>query len=150
MQPRRNAGLQKIWDSSKYDHRADYAYTLCKALKSCFRQPIGASLVAKSSDIAILKLTINAEQGGYKEEIFSEASSFLRSIQENLPVRLPGNVQLVPDLRFVIGGDMYLVKPMALRHWLRLTALADAEQIAVEFSAAVARNSQTGGDRAGR
>ncbi|MGB3272181.1 MAG: hypothetical protein WBA66_04725 [Xanthobacteraceae bacterium] len=54
---------------------------------------------------------------------------------------LPGNVQLVPDLRFVIGLDLYLVKPMQVRHWLRATALADAEQIAAELSAAMARQS---------
>lgn len=65
-------------------------------------------------------------------------------------MRLPGNVQLVPDLRFVIGSDMYLVKPMQLRHWLRSTALADAEQIAAEFTAAVARHGKAGGEYAGR
>ena len=45
----------------------------------------------------------------------------------------------MPDLRFVIGDDLYLVKPMQLRHWLRSTALADAEQIAAELNAALAR-----------
>ena len=55
----------------------------------------------------------------------------------------------MPDLRFVIGSDMYLVKPMQLRHWLRSTALADAEQIAAELSAAVARETQSGGVHAG-
>ena len=79
-----------------------------------------------------------------------EVGRFLQSIQENLPISLPGNVQLVPDLRFVIGSDMYLVKPMQLRYWLRSTALADAEQIAAEFSAAIARDGQNGGVYAGR
>lgn len=54
------------------------------------------------------------------------------------------------DLRFVVGSDMYLVKPMQLRHWLRSTALADAERIAAEFAAAVARQSKTGDQHAGR
>lgn len=58
-------------------------------------------------------------------------------IAAKLPVPLPGNVQLVPDLRFVIGSDLYLVKPMQLRHWLRSTALADAGQISVEFCVAM-------------
>ncbi|MGC4026741.1 MAG: hypothetical protein QM744_17360 [Mesorhizobium sp.] len=56
----------------------------------------------------------------------------------------------MPDLRFVIGSDMYLVKPMQLRHWLRSTALADAEQIAAEFTAVVARHGKAGGEYAGR
>jgi hypothetical protein len=149
MQPRRNAGLQKLWDNSRIEHRADYAATLCDALKPCLRQPVRASLAAKSGDIAMLKLTLNAINGEYGEESSLEFGQFLQSIQENLPGPLPGNVQLVPDFRFVIGSDMYLVKPMQLRHWLRSTALADAEQIAAEFSAAVARDGQNGGVHAG-
>lgn len=150
MQPRRSAGLQKIWDNSRVEHRAEYAAMLCEALKPCFRQPVEASLAARSSDIAVLKLAINPHPRKYSEELPSEAGEFLKLIQVNLPVRLPGNVQLVPDLRFVIDSDMYLVKPMQLRHWLRSTALADAEQIAADFSAAVARHSQRGEEHAGR
>ncbi len=150
MQPRRSAGLQKIWASSRHEHRADYASMLRDALAPSFRQPIQASLAAKSGDVAILKLTINATSDEYKEEASPEVGQFLQSIQEHLTMRLPGNVQVVPDLRFVIGSDMYLVKPMQLRHWLRSTALADAEQIAAEFTAAIARHGRTGGDYAGR
>ncbi len=150
MQPRRSAGLQKIWACSRHEHRADYAAMLRGALAPCFRQPIQVSLVAKSGDVAILKLTINATSSEYREEASSEFGEFLHSIQADLPVRLPGNVQVVPDLRFVIGSDMYLVKPMQLRHWLRSTALADAEQIAAEFTAAFARHGRTGGNYAGR
>ena len=150
MQPRRSAGLQNIWASSRHAHRADYTSMLCDALAPCFRQPIQASLAAKSGDIAILKLTITAKRDEYREEAAPEVEQFLQSIQAHLPVRLPGNVQVVPDLRFVIGCDMYLVKPMQLRHWLRSTALADAEQIAADFTAAIARQDRTGGDYAGR
>ena len=150
MQPRRSAGMQKIWDSSRVEHRSDYAAMLCDALKSWLRQPISASLAAKSSDIGILKLTINPENETYSEVSPPEAGQLLQSIQNHLSISLPGNVQLVPDLRFVIGNDMYLVKPMQLRYWLRSTALADAEQIAAEFSAAVARDGRSGGLHAGR
>lgn len=150
MQPRRSAGLQKIWANSRYEHRADYAAMLRDALASSFRQPIQASLAARSGDVAVLKLTIASGDDEYKEEVSPEVGEFLQSIQANLPVRLPGNVQLVPDLRFVIENDMYLVKPMQLRHWLRSTALADAEQIAAEFTAAVARHGQTGDKYADR
>jgi hypothetical protein len=150
MQPRRSAGLQKIWDNSRVEHRSDYAAMLCDALKPCLRQPVSASLAAKSSDIAVLKLTISAKAEEYEEDSSSEAGQFLQSIQKNLPIPMPGNVQLVPDLRFVIGSDMYLIKPMQLRHWLRSTALADAEQIAAEFSAAITRDGQKGGVHAGR
>lgn len=149
MQPRRRAGLQKIWANSRFEHRADYASMLCDALKPCFRQPVSASLVAQSSDVAVLKLTIKPQFEAYREDASSDLGEFLQSMVGSLPVPLPGNIQLVPDLRFVIGSDMYLVKPMQLRQWLRSTALADAEQIAAEFSAAVARHSKDGGAHAG-
>ena len=58
MQPRRKAGLQAIWDNSRREHRSAYADTLCDALKPWFNNPIGASLAAKSADVAVLKLTL--------------------------------------------------------------------------------------------
>jgi hypothetical protein len=149
MQPRRSAGLQAIWASSQPEHRSAYASVLCDALKPWFHQPVRASLTAKSSDVAVLQLTINGEPQGYSEQDSSDLDQFLDAVSANLPIPLPGNVQLIPDLRFVIGRDMYLVKPMQLRHWLRSTALADAEQIAAEFSAAVARDGKYGVEHAG-
>lgn len=141
MQPRRNAGLQIIWGNSKFEHRRAYAAMLRDALKPWFRGPIFASLAAKSADVAILKLTLDKSQKGrsYSENISTNVDRFLSDISANLPTTLPGNVQLIPDLRFIIGHDMYLVKPLQLRHWLRSVALADAEQIAAEFSAIAAR-----------
>lgn len=143
IQPRRNAGPQAIWNTSKAEQRSAYATMLCNALKPWFNTCLSASLVARSSDIAILKLTLGAarEPSAYEESGASELEVFLENIAKHLPVRLPGNVQLVPDLRFVIGTDMYLVKPMQVRHWLRSTALADAEQIAADLSIAIARQS---------
>lgn len=144
IQPRRKAGLQAIWDTSRPDQRSAYASTLCDALTPWFNTGLTASLAAKSNDIAILKLTLRTSPGGstYAENAAEEFNVFLHSIGKNLPARLPGNVQLVPDLRFVIGNDMYLVKPMQVRYWLRSTALADAEQIAADLSAAIARQSK--------
>jgi hypothetical protein len=146
IQPRRNAGLQAIWDTSRTEQRSAYAATLCEALKPWFDTGLSAALAARSNDIAILKLTLGPTQGSsaYAETNASELEVFLNSIAEHLPARLPGNVQIVPDLRFVIGGDMYLVKPMQVRHWLRATALADAEQIAAELSAAQVREAIKG------
>ena len=140
IQPRRNAGLQAIWGASRPEHRDAYASMLCDALKPWFDTPISASLAAKSTDIAVLKLTLRPAPAGngYAENAPPDFNQFLRDISAALPTRLPGNVQLVPDLRFVIGQDMYLVKPMQIRHWLRSTALADAEQIAAELNAVIA------------
>ncbi|HVZ18094.1 MAG TPA: N-6 DNA methylase [Terriglobales bacterium] len=143
IQPRRKAGLQAIWDASRPEQRSAYATTLCEALKPWFNTGLSASLAARSNDIGVLKLTLGTTQGSsaYAENSAAELETFLNNIANHLPTRLPGNVQLVPDLRFVIGLDLYLVKPMQVRHWLRATALADAEQIAAELNAAMARQS---------
>ncbi|GLT22124.1 type I endonuclease-methyltransferase fusion protein [Zoogloea oryzae] len=150
MQPRRNAGLQSIWAPASSRQRSDYAAMLCSALSPHFRVPVSASLTAHSTDVAVLKLTIGDEFTPYTEDLPGEFNDFLGSITVKLPIDLPGNVQLIPDLRLVIDRDMYLVKPTALRHWLRSTALADAEQIAAEFVAAATRKEQKGAVRAGR
>lgn len=149
MQPRRNAGLQSIWAHASASQRADYASMLCNALLPHFRVPVKASLAARSTDVAVLKLTIGDEVAPYTEDSSGEFNDFLGSISAKLLVDLPGNVQLIPDLRLLVDRDMYLVKPTALRHWLRSTALADAEQIAAEFVAAAARHGQEGSVRAG-
>ena len=149
MQPRRNAGLQSIWAPANSSQRADYAAMLCKALSLHFRMPVKASLAARSTDVAVLKLTIGDHVASYTEDSSGEFNDFLESIASKLPIDLPGNVQLIPDLRLIVDRDMYLVKPTALRHWLRSTALADAEQIAAEFVAAAARRGQEGVVHAG-
>lgn len=149
MQPRRNAGLQSIWAQANSLQRAAYAAMLCNALSPHFRVPVKASLAARSTDVAVLKLTVGDEGAPYTEDSSSEFNDFLGLIAAKLPIELPGNVQLIPDLRLVVDRDLYLVKPTALRHWLRSTALADAEQIAAEFVAAAARHGQKGAVRAG-
>lgn len=148
MQPRRNAGLQSIWAQASSSQRADYAAMLCNALTPHFRVRVKASLAALSTDLAVLKLTIGDQVAPYTEDSSGEFNDVLGSIAAKLPIDLPGNVQLIPDLRLVVGRDMYLVKPTALRHWLRSTALADAEQIAAELVAAAARHGQEGTVRA--
>ena len=142
IQPRRKADLPAIWNASRAEQRAAYAAMLCEALKPWFNATLSAELTARSSDIAILKVSFG--RSPYVESSASELNVFLDRIAQHLPMRLPGNVHLVPDLRFVIGDELYLVKPMQVRHWLRATALADAEQIAAELSAAAARQSTNG------
>lgn len=150
MQPRRNAGLQSIWAQANSDQREAYATMLCKALSPHFRVSVNASLAAYSTDVSVLKLTIGDVVAPYTEGSSGEFADFLGGIASKLPIDLPGNIQLIPDLRLVVDRDMYLVKPTALRHWLRSTALADAEQIAAEFVAAAARYGQEGAVHADR
>lgn len=140
MQPRRSAGMQALWMNADSDQRFAYANTLCAALSPWLERPTSAALVGRSADIGVLKVSLqaNGRQDTYREEK-NDFEVVLNNIRENLKIALPGNVQLVPDLRFVIGAEMFLVKPLQLRHWLRSAALADAEQIAAELTAALSR-----------
>lgn len=147
MQPRRSAGLQPIWAAASPPQREAYATMLCNALSPHFRAPVSASLAARSADVAVLKLTIGDAVTPYVENTSSEFNEFLTPITEKLSMEMPGNVQLIPDLRIIDGPNMYLVKPAAVRHWLRSTALAEAEQIAAELAAAAASHGQGGTSR---
>jgi hypothetical protein len=43
----------------------------------------------------------------------------------------------MPDIRVFIGKNLYLIKPMQQRFWLRSSALADADAIAMDLQNAV-------------
>jgi len=147
MQPRRSAGLLKIWARCQEEQRRQYASDLCFSLKSWFGAEPYASLAAKSADVAILRLSLDdsgVARSEYNEGNAVNVDDLLSSICANMNIVLPGNFHLVPDLRLVIGTDMYLVKPLQLRFWLRSAAQADAEQIAAEFQALLARTAGNG------
>jgi N-6 DNA Methylase len=94
IQPRRSAGLQAIWDSSRPEQRGAYASMLCDALKPWFNTAVSASLAAKSADVAVLKLTLQGQgkEQAYEENAAADFDQFLLSIGNNLPARLSGNV----------------------------------------------------------
>src|SRR3546814_2537087 len=58
MQPRRSAGLQRIWTQADSAQRAEYDLMLLEALSPHFRVPVKASLAALSQALAVLKLSI--------------------------------------------------------------------------------------------
>src|SRR3546814_16242014 len=87
----------------------------------CSSDLVKASLAARSTDVAVLKLTIGGRASHYNENLSGEFNDFLESIAAKLPIDFPGYVQMIPDLRIVVGHDMYLVKPTAHRLWLRST-----------------------------
>ena len=50
----------------------------------------------------------------------------------------------MPDLRVFVGNCLYLIKPMQTRFWLRSTALADADGIALDLQQAATAPQQRG------
>jgi hypothetical protein len=132
----------KLWSAPDEAQRAEYAHTLTASLAEWFRgQRIDACLVARGADLAILRLRLGGHQD-YTEDAGGELGSVLEQLSTHIRRPLDGNFQLMPDLRVFVGDCLYLIKPMQMRFWLRATALADADGIALDLQQAVASPSR--------
>ena len=81
-------------------------------------------------------------EGGQQPDAFDYAEGHDASVTEALSrfaehARLPsGNFQSMPDFRVFVDRDLFLVKPVGKRFWLRSAALADANAITLDLPAA--------------
>lgn len=123
----------RLWSAPVRDQRAAYADTLAEALEAWFQgNGISASLVATSADFGILRLQLGIRQS-YIEDASSDFGAVLDKLGQHIHQPLDGNFQLTPDLRVFAGESLFLIKPLQLRFWLRSTALADADGIALDL-----------------
>jgi hypothetical protein len=88
--------------------------------------------MAHSADLSVLRLKLG-DVGDYEEEESGELTAVLGRLAEHINQPLDGNFQLTPNLRVFVGESLYLVKPMQRRFWLKSTALADADAIALDL-----------------
>ena len=123
-----------LWGTPDRVQREMYAQTLTRSLADWFRNQggIGARLMAHSPDLAVLRLRLGAD-ADYEEAEDGELSDMLGKLHKHINQPIDGNFQVMPDLRVFAGESLYLIKPMQLRFWLRSTALADADAIALEL-----------------
>lgn len=127
----------RLWDAPDADERAKYAQTLSASLSDWFSEEgIDTRLVSKGADLGILRLRLGGREA-YAEDTDAELGSVLEELSKHIHRPLDGNFQLMPDLRVFVGECLYLIKPMQLRFWLRSTALADADEIALDLQQAV-------------
>ena len=143
IQPGRNR-YPDIWEPADREDRQSYAETLIRSMAEWFDPDctIGIRLEARNADLAVLRLTLEdgRKRAEYAEEDNGSVGAVLARLSEHVHQPLPGNFQLVPDFRIFIGNHLYLVKPARRRFWLRSTALADADAIALDLQDAVTRN----------
>ena len=143
IQPRRNR-YPDIWEPADREDRRSYAEALIRSMAECFDPDctIGIRLEARNADLAVLRLTLEdgRKKTEYTEEDNGSIGAVLAKLSEHIPQPLPGNFQLMPDFRIFAGDHLYLVKPARRRFWLRSTALADADAIALDLQDAVTRN----------
>lgn len=127
----------EIWKAPLPNERLSYAETLVRSLAPWLEKGSGvhASLDAKNDDLGVLRLSLNEtnDSPGYNEASSGFPDQVLVRLSENLHQPLGGNFQLMPDFRVFVGGDLYLVKPMQLFFWLKSTALADADAVAMDL-----------------
>lgn len=126
-----------VWMNASAADRCAYADVLLKSLERWFDDEslIRASLEASNADLAILRLTLNdkGDRARYQEQAGHPVGEALEKLAEHIHQPLPGNFQLLPDFRIFVGKNIYLVKPTQKRFWLRSTALADADAIALDI-----------------
>lgn len=128
----------KLWGAPDEPQRAQYARTLAASLGDWFNgKKIDARLVARGTDLAILRLHLGGHED-YAEDSTGELSDVLEQLATHINMPLDGNFQLMPDLRVFVRDCLYLIKPMQMRFWLRSTALADADGIALDLQQAAA------------
>ena len=141
VQPNR-VGFPEIWVASTPGDRRTYARTLVDNLTDWFEgdNTIGTRLVARNDDLAVLRLQLRNAPGAfdYAEGDDASVTKALSRFAEH--ARLPsGNFQSMPDFRVFVDRDLFLVKPVGKRFWLRSAALADANAITLDLHAVAGR-----------
>jgi len=138
MQPRAHSKtMPSLWKDTTEMDWTNYARHLSSGLSNWLNKPYRAvtELIGFSSDLVVLGVRLvddsNAKTFSYARE--TSIDQILPKIWEALPKQLPGNFQLIPDLRIFIDDVLYLVKPRKKRFWLGSTALADADAIAADL-----------------
>ena len=130
-------GFPDLWKSAHANDRQSYAEVLRNALRGWLSDDwtVDISLDAKNSDLGILRLRLTQEKEAsrYREYTNNSLEAVLEKFWKHGHGQLAGNFQLFPDFRIFIEEDLYLVKPMQKRFWLRSTALADVDAIAADL-----------------
>lgn len=136
VQPRQS-NFPDIWEAANASDRKDYATTLVRSMSDWFGgdYAVGVSLEARNDDLAVLRLTLNErhEETGYVERNDRSVGEAIADLFKHIHQPLSGNFQLMPDFRIFIRNNLYLVKPTQRRFWLKSTALADADSIALDL-----------------
>ena len=136
VQPRRSS-LPDLWRPSTPSERRAYARTLVDTLADWFDgdRAIGTRLEARNDDLAILRLSLcdTPSEFDYAEGDDTSVATVLSRLGDHIRQPLPGNFQSMQDFRVFIDRDLFLVKPIGKRFWLRAAALADANAIVVDL-----------------
>jgi len=131
----------EFWKAPDANEREEYAKVLSHNIAGWLDNgcAVTARLEASSADLAVLRLVLDASvvSQAYSENNSGSIGGALAKLAADIHQPLAENFQLMPDFRAFVGRNLYLVKPMQLRFWLRSAALADADAIAMDLQDAV-------------
>ena len=138
MQPRAHSkSIPSLWKETTENDWSNYACQLSAALSGWIEEPYRAivELSGVSADLVVIGVRLVDDPGVkcFSRGQDNDIGRILPKIWKALPRHLPGNFQLIPDLRIFIDDVLYLVKPRKRRFWLGSTALADADAIAADL-----------------
>ena len=138
-----HGGFPEVWRPSTQSDRRAYARTLVENLADWLDSDcgIGTRLVARNDDLAVLRVTLRDAPGAfdYAEDDEASVEAALSRLAKYIHQPLPGNFQSIPDFRVFVDRDLFLVKPVGKRFWLRSAALTDANAIALDLHDVVRR-----------
>ena len=139
-QPHAGASLD-LWRPADRHDRQDYVSALTRSMSQWLDNDAAINVVleARNDDLALLHLQLvrGSEKSQYRECYDRAIGEAFRRLMGRIGVSLPGNFQLVPDFRLFVDKSLYFVKPLRRRFWLKSTAIADADAIALELHDAV-------------
>lgn len=139
-------GYPDLWKQPSARERKDYATLLEKTVEAWLEKgcSVIAELEARSDDLALLRLSLSGKGGthSYSERQDTPIGEALARLATHIHQRLDGNFQLFPDFRAIVGTNLYLIKPMQRRFWLKSAAFADANAIAMGLQDAIEGGAQ--------
>jgi hypothetical protein len=137
-QPHQNT-IPYIWGATNAKDREEYSKALVSELNNWVDEgnTISAKLAGKNRDFGLLELQISDIDKPRKSSKYQELDMDLGSVIDDLAkaanVQLPGNFTLIPDFRLFVANKLYLVKPLSKLHWMKSSALEDADSIAMDI-----------------
>lgn len=124
------------WHTSGYLDRQAYVTTFREWLADWFTGDYAPSvrMYACNDDYAILEVSLTADPAkSYTETGCKSFSSALAEFAHAVEEPVNSNFSVNLDLRFLVRGNLYMVKALQKRFWLRSTALEDAGSIVADL-----------------
>jgi len=116
------------------DERTNYVELLCRILNSWAKRSSfrvnGKVEYSNTLGTSVITLWKSRKTEPFKEErTADELQAVLEDVQQALPRRM-GGFTYYRNLKVFDGNKLYMLKPLARRHWTKTAAINDADEIA--------------------